>query len=38
VKEYDLFVRRFLEDLKERLKVELEQKEILIVQRDVETL
>ena len=30
--------RRFLENLKERLKVELSQEDILIVQRDVETL
>ena len=30
--------RQFLEDLKERLKADFEQEEILIVQRDVETL
>ena len=30
--------RRFLQDLKQRLKEELEQEEILIVERDVETL
>ena len=30
--------RRFLADLKDRLKAELEQEEILIVERDVETL
>jgi hypothetical protein len=30
--------RRFLSDLKERLKEELQQEEILIVERDVETL
>ena len=30
--------RRFLEDLKERLKADFEQEEILIVERDVETL
>jgi hypothetical protein len=31
-------VRPFLATLKQRLKVELEQEEILIVERDVETL
>ena len=30
--------RRFLEDIKERLKADFDQEEILIVQRDVETL
>ena len=30
--------RRFLEDLKERLKADFDQEEILIVQRDVATL
>lgn len=30
--------RRFLADLKERLKADFDQEEILIVQRDVETL
>jgi hypothetical protein len=30
--------RRFLADLKERLKAEFEQEEILIVERDVELL
>jgi hypothetical protein len=30
--------RRFLERLKERLKIEFDQEEVLIVQRDVDTL
>ena len=30
--------RRFLEDLKERLKSQFQQEEILIVERDVQTL